>query len=444
MRAICVLLPILIAAGTCGCGTEPGADVFADPATSVPPRPAITTDDVRPPDAQPAGPRSLPADAASLARSANAFGLDLYAKVRTSPGNLAVSPASAWLALAMAAAGAQGDTAADMTRALRLGEPPARAAARIGELQDALSSPAGSVTLRIANRLFGEQRYRFEQPYLSLTASAFHAPLEPVDFRAGADQARRHINDWVATQTEQRIKDLIPGGGVDSNTRLVLVNAVYFLGQWATGFAKDATRLAPFRLASGDTKQVPTMHQHAMLRAGAAPGIRLVELPYRGHELAMTIVVPEQANGLGDVEQALDLAQLDDWIGRLHRAEVELALPRFVIDPATSLALGEALASLGMRRAFDPNAADFTAIADPPEPSQRIFFSEVFHKGFVAVDEVGTEAAAATAIVMTEGAAAEPERVTIAVERPFLFFIRHLRTGLVLFQGRVTDPSVTG
>jgi serpin B len=248
----------------------------------------------------------------------------------------------------------------------------------------------------------------------------------------------------VAQQTAKRITNLIPPGGVASDTRLVLVNAIYFLGDWLSPFQPNATAPAPFHLGPTSTVDVPTMHQNARLKAAKIDGAQLVELPYRDGTLAMTIVVPEALDGLGALEQSLSMARLERWSSALVPAQVDLALPRFAIDPSEPLSLGGALGAMGVHRAFDSTQADFTAIANPPDPELRLFFSAVFHKAFVQVDEKGTEAAAATAIVATAGCAAPPEAVSVQVDRPFLFFIRDLDTGMVVFMGRVSNPATSG
>ena len=448
MRATHALLPLLATLCLAACPSEPGpAPLTASSGTatewSVPtqnpeaPAPTVTPK----PSARPRRPR--PPGAAELARSSNAFGLDLYAQLRAHPGNLALSPASLSVALTMAWSGARGETATEMSRALHLTGSPDEVSRSSGALSAFLQDPAQPLTLRIANRLFGEKHYAFQQAYLDRAQRAFDAPLEPLDFRTAADAARQHINQWVAEQTAQRIKDLIPQGGVAADTRMVLVNAIYFLGDWATAFKAEATQPAAFHLSASSSQDVPTMHQSTNLRTASADGVRLVELPYRGGEMAMTIVLPSAVDGLDALEQSLTAAKLDAWVGALRPAQIELALPRFTIDPAESLSLGSLLASLGMHGAFDAERADFTAIADPPDPSLRLFISQVFHKAFVKVDEKGTEAAAATAIVMTEGSAEPPRALSVQVDHPFLFFIRDLDTGLVLFMGRVSDPGTS-
>jgi serpin B len=375
-----------------------------------------------------------------FARSSNGFAFDLYGKLRAAPGNLVVSPASVTTALAMAWGGARGQTAEEMQAVLRFDRPAAETMQVSGRLAAALTDPKRPVVFRIANRLFGEQTYRFEPAYLESTKAAYGAPLEPLDFRRAPDQARERINGWVEQQTEQRIRDLVPPGGLDRDTRLVLVNAIYFLGDWAEPFAKEATRPAPFHTTRAERKDVPTMHRAGVFPFAAKDGVKVLELPYRGGAMSMLLVLPDAVDGLDAVERSLTAQSLDELVAALTPQRVWVALPKFEVNPAQSLALADTLRALGMARAFDPRQADFTGMA-PPDPAGRLFLARVFHKAFVRVDEKGTEAAAATAagMVMTSGPASPPRE--FRADHPFLFAIRDTASGLVLFLGRVADPS---
>ncbi len=376
---------------------------------------------------------------AGLARGSNAFGFELWRRLPERQANLAISPASLALALIMTGAGARGETATQMQRVLHLGAPAEALLAAAGGLARELADPARPVVLRIANRLFGEQTQRFEAAYRDALSGAFGAPLEPVDFKAAAEQARERINAWVEAETQQRIRGLVPQGGVDVATRLVLVNALYFLGDWAEPFDPARTHPAPFQLSAGARVEVPTMRQTGTLPYAKRDGFAAVELPYRGGELAMLLVVPDGPQGLAVLEKAVDAA----WLARLAAALtpqlVQVHLPRFEVKPARSLAVGPALQELGMRLAFDPARADFGGIARWRSPEERLCLGEVFHQAFVKVDEQGTEAAAATAVAMLAGGA-PPRPVQFVADRPFLFFLRDRRSDLVLFMGRVADP----
>jgi serpin B len=327
-----------------------------------------------------------------------------------------------------------------MQQALHLEGDPGTVLAAWGQLDGALQTPTRKLTLRIANRLFGEASFHFEQPYLDATAAAFGAPLERLDFQHAAEAQRARINGWVEAETERRIKDLLGPGSVSAATRLVLVNAVYFLADWAEPFEKEATSDQPFTLAAGQRKNVATMHQRGGFRVAHLDGVSLLELPYQG-DAAMIFVLPDQLDGLAAVEGALDPATFERWRAALAPSQVAVSLPRFRIDPPQPTELSSHLTALGMADAFDSARADFSGIAAPADSAQRLSISAVVHKAFVKVDEKGTEAAAATAVVM-EGAGAAPRPVPeLKLDHPFLFFIVDQPSGLILFMGRVADPS---
>jgi serpin B len=270
----------------------------------------------------------------------------------------------------------------------------------------------------------------------------FAAPLDPVDFRGAHEAARAKINDWVEAQTHDRIQDLLPAGSVDPSTRLVLVNAIYFKSQWMKPFPEQRTAPAPFFAAAGK-RDVPTMShtEHFSFTESKADGVQVIELPYGDPGFAMTLVVPLAKDGLGKVEAALTADRLSAWVGALAGERIALSLPKFRIAPAEGLRLAGVLGELGIRKAFT-GEADLTGIAPA---SEQLQLSEAFHKGFIAVDEKGTEAAAATAMTARAGSAApvgEPRAVK--VDRPFLYFIRDTRSGLVMFMGRVVDPKTEG
>jgi serpin B len=378
-----------------------------------------------------------------FARSSNAFGFDLYRRLKATPGNQVVSPASITTALAMTWGGARGETAAQMKQVLHFDGAPGPVMQAAGALSRSLVDPTRPVVFRIANRLFGEKTYRFEEGFLQATRTAFGATLEPTDFRKATEAARAAINQWVETETLKRIRDLIPAGGVTAETRLVLVNALYFLGDWLEPFTKEGTSSAPFHVSAKDERSVPTMHRSGTLRLARGNGLMALELPYKGGQMSMLVVLPDATDGLPALEASLDAAGLESIVRSLAPTLVAVSLPKFEVDPARSLSLGDLLVALGMRAAFDPQKADFTGIANPPNPADRLVISRVFHKAFVKVDEKGTEAAAATAVVMMRAGSAlhRDEPVVFRADHPFLFFIRDHATGLVIFMGRVADPS---
>jgi serpin B len=342
------------------------------------------------------------ADPRDFAKGSNAFALDLHRRLAPE-GNLVFSPASISFALAMTWGGAKGQTADEMARVMHFAGLPA---------------------------------------FLAATKAGFGAPLEGVDFKHAPDAARRGINGWVEAKTEKRIVDLVPANAITPDTRLVLVNAIYFLGDWQQPFEKESTSPAPFHLAGGATRDVPTMRRSASLRLARGAGWKALELPYKGGQLSMLVLLPDAVNGLAALEHGLTAETLDEIDRSLASVRVAVALPRFEVNPAESIALADQLKAMGVAAAFDRRRADFTGIANPRDPAERLYLAEVFHKAFVKADEKGTEAAAATAAVMARVSGmpmAPPEE--FKADHPFLFLIRDNASGLVLFLGRVSDPS---
>lgn len=364
----------------------------------------------------------------------------LHPRLSAGETNMAFSPTSIMLALAMTSGGARGETAAEIDALLRLGDDPARVRALLGREQRLLLRAGGAegVQLAVANRLFGERSFEFRPEYLEWTAAEFGAPLEPVDFRGAFEAVRGRINAWVAEQTHDRIPVILPPGSIDAGTSLVLVNAIYFKGRWALVFEESATQPRPFTLADGTQIETPTMEAKDDFGYAARDGVQLLELPYAGSELSMVVVLPAAGEAPDPWLTAANLEAL----GRLPVQEVEVRLPRFRIDPPEPRAIEEDLKALGMRRAFAAGRAEFEGIAVPPTPETGLYISRVFHRAFVEVNEEGTEAAAATAVVMAPGGAPPMPREPLRfhADRPFLFLIREIRTGLVLFVGRVGDP----
>jgi serpin B len=375
-----------------------------------------------------------------LSTASNRLAFDLHRALRSQPGNLAFSPASIFVALSMPWSGAKGATAAEMARVLHLEGSPEAVLPAAGALLRGLNDPGRTAyTLRVANRLFAEKSYPLERAYLDRMAG-LGAPLEPVDFRHAHERARQQVNAWVAKETADRIRDLVPPGAVDPDTRLALVNALYLLADWLQPFTAESTRPRPFH-GPAPARDVPTMHQLATFGYAEADGLKLLEMRYRGDELAMDVLLPAPADGLTALEERIDATRLAAWLAALKPERVSVALPKFTLDPAKPIALADVLRALGMPLAFDRRRADFTGIASPPDPADRLFVSEVFHKAFVKVDEKGTEAAAATAVVMARAAGMPLPAKEFVADHPFLFVIRDVRSGLVLFVGRVVDPA---
>jgi len=385
-----------------------------------------------------AAPDPHAAEKAAIARSVNTFAWDLYGRVRGEKGNLFFSPYSISSALAMTYAGARGPTADQMAEALQLPADwragPERIHAAFGHLSADLNAQGKTYELTVANRLWGQKGYGFLAGFLGLVGEHYGAGLAELDFARDTEGSRKTINTWVEKETKDRIKDLIPRGGVQPLTRLVLTNAIYFKGTWQTPFTKDRTRDADF-FAPGGKVTVPMMGQTKHFRYAEADGCQTVELPYKGGELAMVVLLPKEREGLAAVEKSRSADVLAQRLAALKHENVALALPRFTMTWGALLA--DHLKAMGMPLAFDMAKADFTAMNGGKEP---LGISEVIHKAFVDVNEEGTEAAAATAIDVwpTEDVAPPPE---FRADHPFLFLIRDLRSGAILFMGRVVDPK---
>jgi len=381
------------------------------------------------------------ADVHAFATAQNAFGLDIWRGLRKGhPGNLAISPASLATALTMTYGGARGDTASAMAAAMHLGATPDAAMAAAGKLVTSWNAPGQPYELAVANRLFGDQAYRFAPPYLAATRDQFGAALEPVDFRGAPDAAIDTINHWVSDRTKGLIPAILPPHGLDPLTRLVLVNAVYFHGKWKDPFDAARTGDATFHAPGGDHK-VPTMHRD-YAAYGEDHDVKVLALPYAGDRLSMLFVLPkdDSPGSLAPVEDDLSSAAIDRWAKLASDRRVDVSLPRFKIETPI-MSLGEILAGLGMGVAFSDDA-DFSAMSTPGQVPLKI--SVVYHRALVELDEQGTKAAAATAVGMAEITSIgppPPPPPSFKADHPFLFFLRDTKTGAILFAGRVADPA---
>lgn len=384
----------------------------------------------------------------------NALGLDLYARLKASNGNLFISPYSVSTALSMTWGGARGETAMEITKALRLPLGQDRMHLAAGALlADLNAGEAGGIPrsfqLASANRLFAAQQLNMLPAFLELTSRCYNAPAEKLDFAGAVEASRKHINAWVEGQTQEKINDLIQAGQLQPVTQLVLVNAVYFKADWLMPFTKEATHDRAFFPAVDKQVQAPMMRRTASYRYYEEEGkYQAVELDYKGNEVTMLILLPAQKDGLAGLEDVLTSAKLTACIEGLKPVDVALTLPKFKFSWGTKDIVGS-LKQLGMVLAFDPYKADFSGIVKrpdgPPMPGAPLCISLVLHKAFVEVDEKGTEAAAATAVVMVPGAAPVRERPkprVFTADHPFFFAIRHKATNAILFAGRVSDPTL--
>ena len=382
------------------------------------------------------------ADGAAAAAAVAAFGVDLYARLATAGDNLVISPWSVAVALAMTREGAAGRTASEMDTVLHgtgLGPGLSRLdqalADRVGQRPNA-TDELGTVGLETANSLWGQQGFTWQPDFLEALAADFAAGMHTVDYRTDAGGATTRINAWTADRTHDRIKHLIPDRVLDEMTRLVLVNAIWFKAPWFEAFEPSATADRVFHRADGSTVQAPTMaNPQSQAGYGQGPGWVGASMPYAGRDLAMAVVVATGDTALSTVEASLADGGLARMLGSFtHDGTVDLQLPRWTAR--TSVALRKVLGELGMPTAFS-DQADFSGMTT----DDALQIQDALHQGFIAVDEEGTEAAAATAVVMrTTSGLAGPVRVVHA-DRPFLYVVYDVATRVPLFLGRVTDPT---
>lgn len=398
-----------------------------------------------------------PDPAREAAEAVNVVGLELFRETGVGSANGCLSPYSIQTALVMAYAGAEGGTRTQMREVLHYpesGAVPAFAAlqeqinlltSRSEKLAKRMQSEGGEaepIVLNIANRLFGQTGYDFKPAFLETLKTQLHAPFQPMDFVAAPERCREEINTWVAEKTREKIRDLLPKNSITEDTGLVLVNALYLKAPWAERFNEGSTRPANFHLSADQSIEVPTMHDQGDYGYRKFEGFTAVSIPYLGGELQFLILLPDEVHGLPAIEAGIT-ADLLRECAALSNEELVLSLPKFRLEPPL-YALGGVLKSLGMTEAFDipQGSANFAGIA-PRKPDDYLAISEVFHKTFVEIDEKGTEAAAATAVVMIRATAAMPEPTepkVVKVDRPFFFAIQHRPTAACLFLGHMVDP----
>jgi len=376
----------------------------------------------------------------------NQFALDLYAKLNTNRDNLFFSPFSVSTALAMTYGGAGGATQSQMEQVLHFPFGDEKLHTSFGALLQQLTyvpaSKAG-YQLDIANRLWGEEKeyYKFRDDFLKLNRDFYGAELEKVSFSKEPGPTAAKINTWVSKQTSGKIPEIVNAADFSVYTLLVLTNAIYFKGDWKSEFKKDATQDEPFYIEDGTQKNVPMMRQTREFGYGSTENAQILEMGYRGDRLSMVVILPRERNGLAALETALNAQILREWMANIHLQKVEVYFPRFKME--TSFELTETLKAMGMPDAFTPQA-DFMKMIEytiQPPPDERIWIDKVLHKAYVDVNEKGTEAAAATAVIMTLGAVSMPEPPPVfRADHPFLFLIRDDVSGSILFLGRVMRP----
>ncbi|KAM4803064.1 serpin B4-like isoform X1 [Urocitellus parryii] len=380
------------------------------------------------------------------------FTLDLFRQLRKDGDNVFYSPVSILSALAMLDLGARGNTALQMEKVLHFNEitekatknPTAPHAGESGNVHHEiqkflteLNKPSDAYNLKIANRVYGEKESQFLQEYLDGIKKFYLATVESLDFKNAPEESRKKINSWVESQTNEKIKDLFPSGTINQTTRLVLVNAVYFKGRWDEEFKKELTTEAKFWQNKNESKSVQMMAKSGHFNFAFLEDVqaKILEIPYKGNDLSMVLLLPHEADGLQELEDKLTAEKLMEWTspGSMEMTNVNVRLPRFKVEETYDLKT--MLRAMGMEDVFCPQKADLSGMTG----TQGLSVSKVLHKSFVEVNEEGTEAAAATGIV-AEVTSAPMHSVNFYCDHPFLFFIKQNKTHSILFFGRVSSP----
>jgi serpin B len=372
----------------------------------------------------------------SVVQGNNRFAMDLYSQYKGKEGNVFFSPFSISTALAMTYEGADGKTADEMSSVLHLPVNDTVRREGFSALISVINKGDGKSVLRTANALWLQKDQPLLDSYLRNVRDNYGGEATSLDFKADPDGSRIHINDWVANQTEDKIKDLIPRGLITESTKLVLTNAVYFKGEWVRQFNETFTKEGDFRSAPGVVKKAMLMHAEDEFYYMENEELQMLEMPYSGGNLSMLILLPK-GDGMGSLESSLTPENLQSWKQALGKETVQVYMPKFKFD--TSYMLGDTLEGMGMQQAFS-DSADFSGMTG----AKDLKISEVVHKAFVEVDEKGTEDAAATAVIMVPtsiGPGTHAEIPVFRADHPFIFIIQQKGSGNILFMGRVSDPT---
>jgi serpin B len=391
---------------------------------------------------QPAARAAAGAEETAVAKGCNAFTADLYGKLSQAKGNLFFSPYSISTALAMTYVGAGGKTAEEMAGVMHFDQDVAKMCEGYAALIKKINGDgsARSFKLSTANALWGQKGYGFLPDFLTRVKTNFGAGLSELDFGGDTEGSRKTINAWVEKETQEKIKDLIAQGVLTRQTRLVLTNAIYFKAAWTDPFRKAMTKDGDFTVAADEKVTVPMMHQMQSYGYAETDELQMLEMRYAESPMSMVVLLPKKVDGLPAVEKALTADKLSGWLDSLKGkgGRVDVTIPKFKMT--AQFELSKTLAGMGMPLAFSSGKADFSGMNGGKE---RLWIDLVIHKAFVDVNEEGTEAAAATAVVMRAGAAMmQPERPKVfRADHPFMFVIRDTDSGAVLFMGRVANPK---
>jgi serpin B len=362
----------------------------------------------------------------------NGFSFDLYSRYAADNGNILFSPYSISTALSMTYEGARGETAEEMEAVFGFLEDPSMRLPSVARIYNTLNDADREYALHTVNALWIQQGYPVLEDYVDAIVDYYGGDVNALDFVSEPDESRITINEWVEDRTYDRIKDLFPSGSIDGNVRLVLTNAIYFKGDWLYEFNEDATSEEEFHVSPTSTVTVDMMSlRDETFNYAETDELQILELPYTGEDVSMLILLPKEGH-LDDVESQLSAERLGEWLELMEGAAVNVYLPRFTFE--TKYFMMEDLAEMGMPTAFT-DAADFSGM----NAEDRLFIDKVIHQAFIEVNEKGTEAAAATGVSISLSAAIQEE--VFLADHPFVFLIRDVDTGVIMFMGRVTDPS---
>jgi len=374
----------------------------------------------------------------ALVQDNSEFALDLYQTLRTSKDNIFLSPYSISTALAMTYAGVRGETEKQMQKTMHFSLSQDKLHPAFSKLQDKLEKvqKEGRVQLHVANSLWPHKEYPFRKEFLGLVKEYYKTDITVLDYARQSEKARNTINTWVEDKTRDKIKELIKPGVLDVLTRLVLVNAIYFKGNWASQFDKKQTRNILFKVSLDKTVKTPMMYQKGQFGYWADKDLQVLKMPYIGKQLSMVVLLPTRIDGLPQLEKKLNIENLRRWTIQLRKRKVATWLPKFKLK--CDFRLDKALQGMGMVDAFTDNA-DFSGM----DGTDWLYLSAVLHKAFIDVNEEGTEAAAATAVVVVKQASIHMDP-QFRADHPFVFLIQENQTKSILFLGRMNDPTKTG
>jgi serpin B len=371
----------------------------------------------------------------------NHFASDLYSKYQSKEGNMFFSPYSISSALAMTYEGAKGQTAEEMRAVLHLPNNVEKIRSDFSSINDELNKADKTYSLSIANALWAQKDYPFVDDYFNIVDTYYGGKVTNLDFKTDTENSRITVNSWVEDKTNDKIKDLVPKGILTPDIRLILTNAIYFKANWSSQFDAENTRDGQFKLSSGINAPAKMMHQTNYFNYGETNDLQILEMDYLGNDLSMLIILPKE-NNLNRVENILSKEKLSEWKGDMQTNKVVVTLPKFKFE--TKYFMAEDLKEMGMPTAFKYPDADFTGISPPTaeSPNGELYIGEVIHQTFIEVAEYGTEAAAATAVIMKAGSAAPTQEPKIfTADHPFIFIIQQKDSGNILFMGRLSDPS---